>query len=851
MVTRATLTLDGEWQFQIDPAAVLTPATLTPDRTIAVPGCWQAQFPDLLRYTGVAWYRRTVALPADWRGARARLTFDAVDYACQVWVNGQPAGAHEGGYLPFSLEVEPLLRAGEDNTIAVRVVDAGYEQVVYSRWDDDTAAGAVEGMQPDETPHGKQSWYANVGGLWQGARLERLPATSIERLVAVPDLPAERFEVRLALAGLAGAATVRLTATLADGQGPTFDAAGAIAAGAMTATLALPMPGARRWSPETPALYTLRATVMAGGETLDEMTVTIGLRSIEVRAGRLWLNGAPLYLRSALDQDFYPGTVYTPPSDDIIRDQFLRAKELGLNSLRLHIKPADPRYLAWADRLGLLIWEEVPSWRTLWPTERRERHGDLPAETRARVRATLRGLIERDVNHPSVIAYSIVNEDWGTQLITSASDRAWLAGLYAEAKALDPTRLICDNSPCNSARGPNVHVRTDIDDFHIYYGMPDGLRRFEAFVAAFAQRPAWTFSTAGDAQRTGEEPLILSEFGNWGLPEPAALARHWPAGTPPWWWTTHAWWHAANEASHPGGLTERFAAWRLADVWPDIDAFARATQWHEFAALRAELWALRRRPAIQGWVITEFTDCYWEANGLLDFYRQPKVFHDRFAEIGGPTVLLPATADPDPVVWTGAPLALPLLVAHDGPDDLAGAAVSWRLDDGPAEAAASGVAVPAGGVVAAGRVDLTAAETAVATTQTLRLTIRDAAGAERARAALDLTIVPRAMSQATNPVALTTWAPGQDVSALDRLGYRLTADLAAAGLVLATVVTDEVLAWVRGGGRLLYLPTAGAVSPFLPVLPRPAPWDGNWISAFHFIRPGTCLRRLPLANPLG
>jgi hypothetical protein len=263
------------------------------------------------------------------------------------------------------------------------------------------------------------------------------------------------------------------------------------------------------------------------------------------------------------------------------------------------------------------------------------------------------------------------------------------------------------------------------------------------------------------------------------------------------------------------------------------------------------LWAIRRRPSIRGWVITEFTDCYWEANGLLDFHRQPKVFHDRFAEIAGPTVLLPGTGAPL-VAWSGERLTLPISATHDGPGDLDGAALRWSLGDGPAgrEAGAS-VRIEAGATGSVGVVDAIAPDAPVAATLPLTVALDDRAGVEHALATLDLTVIPAAFRQTANPAPLAVRAPGFEPASLGRLGYRLTDDLGAAALALATHVSDDLLAWVRGGGSLLYTPAPDSVGPFLAVLPRPAPWDGNWISSYLFIKPGTCLSRLPLTNPLG
>lgn len=880
MSMRDRQSLDGDWQFQVDPGATLTPSTLQPDRMIPVPGCWQAIFPDLLDYAGVAWYQREVTIPAAWADYPIRLTFGAVDYAAEVFVNGHSVVSHEGGYLPFSAMIEDQLTIGQRNVIAVRVVDVAHRRIVLARWGRETGQERVEGFDPDEIPHGKQSWYCNVGGLWQSVWLERLPVSRIERLNTRPALDGPRLTITAALTPLDQPADLVIEAQARTGTGPMYTTAVSLGAGAEVATLDLVLPGAELWSPESPSLYHVTARLRRAGRDLDQVTVTTGLRTIAIHQGQLLLNDRPLYLRGALDQDFYPEGVYTPPSDDYLRDQFLKARELGLNCLRLHIKPADPRYLDLADEIGLLIWEEVPSWRTLWPKERQERRGDLPEVVRHRVEATLVGLIERDVNHPSVIAYSIVNEDWGTQLVTSAADRAWLARVYELAKSIEPDRLICDNSPCNGGRGPNVHVRTDIDDFHIYYGMPDHYHAFDAFIDSFAQRPAWSFSPYGDAQRGGDEPLILSEFGNWGLPTLSAMARHWPAARPPWWWQTHAWWHGgSNEPSHPAGLAERFQGWGLDRVWSSVDAFAEATQAHQFAALKAEIEAIRRRPSLRGYVITEFTDCYWEANGLLDFYRQPKSYHADFAAVNGATVLVPEWHRLG--LWSTERLQVPVGLAHDGPTELPQSSMTWQLVGGeptpsPLASPATNRVIPTtaiGSWQSLPPIELTLPATGVATTSRLMITLQDGDGRPVTQSHLDLVIVPDSLARVDRPRRLfvrtpaaraAAWRqhlvnapapdrlePGSPAGRLAHLGYNVVDAPAAAELALATDVDDQLLSWVRSGGSLLYLPAADTVSPFLPVLRRPAPWDGNWISGFHFIKPNGAVRRLPLANPLG
>jgi len=180
-------------------------------------------------------------------------------------------------------------------------------------------------------------------------------------------------------------------------------------------------------------------------------------------------------------------------------------KALGFNCLRCHIKPPDPVYLDLADELGLLVWEELPSWRTYWPKGSLDpAQLELPRAVRTRVEATLDVIIERDFNHPSVVIRTLVNEDWGTALALRAADRTWLADLYEHAKALDPARLVVDNSPSPAPWGTSFHVTSDIDDFHLYATIPDQAASFDDGVADLALRPSWTFSPHGDARRRGD-----------------------------------------------------------------------------------------------------------------------------------------------------------------------------------------------------------------------------------------------------------------------------------------------------------------------------------------------------------
>lgn len=588
--------LDGSWRFWPDlhrrlptgPGAPFVTReerdlVLGPPRTAIVPAPWQAQFDDLRLWAGTAWYERDFDVTEAWRRRRVRLCFGAVDYFCTVWVNGREAGEHEGGFLPFAVDVTDLVRLGAPNTVTMRVLDVGPDD--------------QDGPFPFAAiPHGKQSWYGPIGGLWQGAWIEARGTDLIEGARVLAD--ADSGLIRVTARG-----AMPLRHRVLDPRGRE------VVSGAASAAFEAIVPDAIAWRPGAGAVYTLELATAH-----DRWATTFGFRDVSSRDGRVVIGDDLVYLTGALDQDYWDGTIATPPSDEALSRQLTLARELGLNLLRCHLKPPTPAYLDAADRAGMLVWSELPSWISL-------------SGARSRVITTLEGMIERDANHPSLIAWTIVNEGWGTDLASRSEDRAWLAEVYERGKRLDPTRLWVDNSACP----PTFHVRSDINDFHLYRSIPDQLGSWQAWTAAWSANDVRTFSPHGDAMSSGQEPRVLSEFGVWGLPDV-------DDAPPPWWFETGA--DLPGDVTRPAGVRERFETWGLRDVFGSWQAFIRQSQEHQFEGLKAEIEDLRLHPELGGYVITELTDVHWEANGLLDLHRHPKAFHDRLRQVTGQTIVV-------------------------------------------------------------------------------------------------------------------------------------------------------------------------------------------------------------------
>jgi hypothetical protein len=883
---RMQRSLAGVWQFQLDPEGTLNIETLTPDREIPVPMPWQAAFPDLQQYSGYAWYRTTLTLDDDWLGGTLLLTFGAVDYWCQIFINRQLVCEHEGGYMPFTAQIDPYVQGGK-NEIAVRVFDPAQPGITFPRWPQKVQHkdAPKPPFDADFVPHGKQEWYINAGGIWQDVTLTRVPAVHIDTVRLTPDIHSGRVQVAIELSG----ETNRLTSGSLHVQIEDQEASIPLKNGLNRYVKTLTIKQPHLWSPDTPNLYTA-AVRLDSGDIQDETQTRFGFREIRTQDGKLLLNGEPLFLLSALDQDLYPDTIYTVPSEEFLRDQFKKAKQLGLNNLRCHIKPPDPRYLDLADEMGLLVWAEVPSWRTFHvKTTVHPNMIELDDLVKARVRSTLQEMIQRDFNHPSIIIWTIVNEDWGTSLPLSDADRAWVADMYDLCKTLDPTRLAVDNSPCPSGWGPNVHVKSDIDDFHIYTNIPDQAESWVQFLEQFNLHPLWTYTSEGQAKRTGKEPMILSEFGNWGMPSMRNLTAK--TGQEPHWFNIGPWWSPWDgEPGWPGGVVERFKALGLDQIWPDYEAFSTATQWHQFQALKFEIETMRRLAHLAGYVITEFSDIYWESNGLLDFNRAPKVFIDQFALINSPDVVIPQMNSY--AYWDDQNAFVRLFGSHFSAADWSGGKLHWSLGSESGSIDVDGVQR---GLVR----DFGLQQwklPSVDQTQTLRLdlSLTDGSGRELARNFANVLLMPASARTATitGEIAVitrreqkrlavpynsepdladlttagssvstpeTTYASENDATIMPRrhqgfagvvqsLGYNVNRALTAdTRLIITDYPNVETLKWVRDGGDMLFL--SNGPSAFFWRHGRGGTYGGSWISSFSWLRPGI-YRRLTVDNPV-
>ncbi len=577
------MNLNGQWGFEFDPANTgeteqwFVPGKHKFSQQITVPFCWESpasglepyfrgEYPQYYAlqnptYTGTAWYQRTVNVPEEWKDSHVLLKFGAVDWESKVWINENLVGQHVGGYSAFEFDITQYIAAGQDFTLTVKATDPS-----------DTNP---------EIPRGKQGgiWYTRCSGIWQTAYMETCPEERITGIYVFPDVDNSSVSFEIVHSG---GAEVRVSAKSPDNR--IFTANEKICSG--KTKVALKLEKQMLWSPDEPNLYDAVVELVGKSGAVDSVKTYFGQRKIEAKWAPghspqdtqdvkeqykyIYLNDKPIYLRGLLDQSYNPWGIYTYVNESDLKYDIQKMKDYGFNFLRIHIKADEPRRLYWADKLGMLIMKDVPC---------SDAAPNYPgAQSRAYFEQTMRDMIERDFNHPSIFSWCIFNENWGlllpVPLYANPEMQSWVVSMVEKAKALDPTRLVEDNSAIvynyDNAHTPagGWHTSTtDIFSWHFYINDYAVAKKHLNNVVDNAYAGSTWGCVPGAVQDA--DPLMNSEY---------------------------------------GGIA-------CTDGNKDVS-------WC-FKYLTNEM---RLHPKICGFVYTEVTDVEWEHNGILRYDRSPKDF---------------------------------------------------------------------------------------------------------------------------------------------------------------------------------------------------------------------------------
>jgi hypothetical protein len=418
--------LNGVWQFAAATADQAPPFGQDLAERILVPYPVESALSGIMRSEQRMWYRRTFTVPPSWHGQRLILNFGAVDYDATVYVNGVQIAHHVGGYDAFSADVTGALRG------------QGPQEIVVGVYDPTDAGGQPIGKQRND-PGG--IFYTATSGIWQTVWMEPVPATHVTSLDMTPDVAAGALHLTVHATGSTPVVAVALDGSIPVGT----------VVGAANRPLTLRIPHAKLWSPDHPFLYNLR--VIAGG---DQVGSYFGMRSIGQARGadgkpRLVLNGKPIFAMATLDQGFWPDGIYTAPTDAALRFDLQAHKDLGFNAVRKHIKVEPARWYYWADRLGLLVWQDMPAMNLVPPSP----------DAQTEYLSELHSMIDQHKSETSIIGWIPFNEGWGE---FSPVD------VTADVKAWDPTRLVDTDSGVNCCLSLPDSGEGDVYDNHAYVG---------------------------------------------------------------------------------------------------------------------------------------------------------------------------------------------------------------------------------------------------------------------------------------------------------------------------------------------------------------------------------------------
>lgn len=470
--------LNGEWLFEFDfgtsgaERRLFKPESAEEyTKKITVPFCPESKLSGIgyKDFIPAVWYKRSITVTEEQMKGRVLLHFGAVDYECDVYINGEKAGSHFGGYSSFTLDITDFLNIGEN----------------------DLTVNARDNVRSGKQPKGKQSSafysqgcdYTRTTGIWQTVWLEYVPAGYIKTTKYYADIEEGAFDIELTLS-LGGKLTVEALYEGKNVGGCTKEIKGRYA------RFRLPLTEKHLWEVGKGRLYDLKFTLETDCGT-DVLYSYAGLREVRIDGFKVLINGKSIFQRTVLDQGFYPDGIYTAPSDEALKRDIEMSMELGFNGARLHEKIFEPRFLYYCDKAGYLVWGEHANWG-LDTNNEGGLLNFLPEWSEA---------IERDFNHPAIIGWCPFNETWN-QFGTTA--RRILKSVYEETKRLDPTRPVIDTSGM-------YHVVTDIYDQHDYDQNPENFRK--SYSGYNGKADSFNLLYKNEQIYIPDLPFFMSEFG--------------------------------------------------------------------------------------------------------------------------------------------------------------------------------------------------------------------------------------------------------------------------------------------------------------------------------------------------
>lgn len=561
------LNLNGDWDFEFDDLNLgekeeWQRGGFLLSKKIVVPFCYQSKLSGIGEDSkhDVVWYKKTFELPESFKRKRAFINFGASDYMTKLWVNGIFVGYHKGGHVGFGFDITNYINSGE-NTLAVRVEDAYYDCT---------------------QPRGKQSWkdsnfgcwYTRTTGIWQTVWLEAVEDVYIERIKMTPDVDNRLLHIEAYFNKVVDNLTfqadihfegkfINRASVLVNKQTMRFS----VDVGTDEIDFKVML-----WFPGYPKLYDIKFNLFSVDKQYDEVESYFGMRKVEARDGKIYLNNRPYYQRLILDQGYFGDGLLTAESDELFVHDIKTIKEMGFNGLRKHQKIEDPRFLYWCDKLGMLVWAEMPS---------AYEFNDRAIEN---VLYEWQEAVKQQYNNPSIIVWTLLNESWGiNEIASNEKQQSHLNSLYYMVKSYDASRLIVGNDGWE-------HCLTDILTIHDYIEDGDQFAKIYKNKGEIVNAaPSIVSNKANYAKGYSYkgQPIVISEYGG--------IAFNKSAG-----------WGYGKKVT----TEEEF-----------IERFKKITH------------AIMNTDYICGFCYTQLTDVQQEVNGLMDEHHRVKFDVNRIREV--------------------------------------------------------------------------------------------------------------------------------------------------------------------------------------------------------------------------